>query len=392
MITAACSNFAGLAICRFLLGVFESVITPVWMMIIGMWYIRREQPARAGAFYCCNGLGNMMGGILFYAVGHARGFPVWKIIFLLCGSVTFCWGIILAIFLPNNITTAKRFTVEEKAHLIARSQTNRTGVYNKKIKMNQVWESFRDPQVWILFLFTLLNEIINGGYANFGKLIVKNVAGGDALLATAYGIPSGAFQVFFVSSGPLIASKFTNVRTYVMPAYIVPTIIGAALLWKLPRTNTTGCLLGYYIVCLAPNFPQSPETAKYQCTDRFQLGAYVASLVLALQMPATNVGGYTKRVTCTAFVFLAYCIGNVIGPHTFLAEEAPIYQTGCKVIMACASGQIVLALLLRGMLIRRNKLRDQAAAASGNDGSDLADGALLEDLTDFENPRFRYSY
>lgn len=37
MITAACNNFAGLAVCRFLLGVFEAPITPCFMMIVGMW-------------------------------------------------------------------------------------------------------------------------------------------------------------------------------------------------------------------------------------------------------------------------------------------------------------------------------------------------------------------
>ena len=37
---------------------------------------------------------------------------------------------------------------------------------NKEIKWYQIREALLDPQVWILFLFTLLNEIINGGIAN----------------------------------------------------------------------------------------------------------------------------------------------------------------------------------------------------------------------------------
>lgn len=43
------------------------------------------------------------------------------------------------------------------------------------------------------------------------------------------------------------------------------------------------------------------------------VAAYVASLVQALQMPASNLGGYTKRFTATAFVFVAYCIGMING-------------------------------------------------------------------------------
>lgn len=37
MITAACSNFPGLAACRFLLGVFEAPITTCFMMMVSMW-------------------------------------------------------------------------------------------------------------------------------------------------------------------------------------------------------------------------------------------------------------------------------------------------------------------------------------------------------------------
>lgn len=66
-------------------------------------------------------------------------------------------------------------------------------------------------------------------------------------------------------------------------------MLGTILLWKLPRTNKIGCLFGFYII-----------------------GAFVGSLVMSLQMPSTNLGGYTKRVTATALVFLGYCIGAYI--------------------------------------------------------------------------------
>ena len=48
------------------------------MMLVGMWFTRKEQPSRAGIFYCFNGVGSMVGGILFYGVGQLDGFPVWS--------------------------------------------------------------------------------------------------------------------------------------------------------------------------------------------------------------------------------------------------------------------------------------------------------------------------
>lgn len=40
MITAACSNFGGLAACRFFLGVFEAPITTCFMMMVSMWLVK----------------------------------------------------------------------------------------------------------------------------------------------------------------------------------------------------------------------------------------------------------------------------------------------------------------------------------------------------------------
>lgn len=359
MITAACSSFTGMAICRFLLGIFEAPITPCFMMIVGMWYTRTQQPFRAGIFYSCNGLGAIVGGLLTFGIGQIETIAVWRAIYLILGGITVTWGIVMFLFLPDDIISAKRFKLEEKALLIGRSRLGRTGVINHQIKWYQIREALIDPQVWILFFFTLFNETVNGGIANFSKLIIKGLTH-DALTAVALGIPMGAFQIFFILSGTYLASRFRNFRTVVMLMYLFPTIIGVSLLWKLShKTNKVGVLFGYYIV-----------------------GAYVCSLVLALQMPATNLGGYTKRSTGVALVFLAYCAGNVIGPHAFLASEAPIYQTGCKVILACASAQAALAIGLRVLLMRRNKKRDETAANEGSGG--LSEQDELADLTDFE--------
>ncbi|KAK5136310.1 hypothetical protein LTR08_003683 [Meristemomyces frigidus] len=359
MITAATHDFGGMATCRFFLGVFESAITPLFIMIVGMWYTRDEQPFRAGVFYSCNGVGSMLGGILSYAIGQLESFAVWRAIFLLCGGVTIIWGVFLFFFLPDDITKAKRFTLEEKAILIGRGRLGRTGILNQSIKLHQVKEALTDPQVGLLTLFVLLNETINGGIANFGKLIIKGVVH-DPLRTTALGIPAGAFQVLWILTGTFIASRFRNVRTLVMAIYLIPTIIGTAIMWKIDRqASPYGVLMGYYIC-----------------------GAYVSSLVLAMQMPATNLGGYTKRMTATAIVFAAYCIGNIIGPHAFLASESPTYATGCKLIIGCSATQVFVAMALRLLLTRRNKARD-AAATLANDGESTALDEMAVDLTDF---------
>ncbi|EYB23618.1 hypothetical protein FG05_02945 [Fusarium graminearum] len=355
MLTAAGNNFGSLATCRFFLGVFEAPITTCFMMIVSMWYTRDQQPFRAGIFYCCNGIGAMI-----------KNFPVWKAVFMTCGGMTVVWGFVLLFFLPDSIMTARHFTLEERALLIGRGRLAQTGVLNKTIKWNQIREAFIDPQVWLLVLFMLLNETMNGGVANFGKLIIKGVVK-DPLETVALGIPMGAFQVLWILSGTFIASRVKNCRTIIMAVYLIPTIIGVCLLWKMDREHhKVGVLFGYYIV-----------------------GGFVCSLVLAIQMPAGNLGGYTKRMTASAMVFIAYCVGNIVGPHAFLGSEAPLYQTGCITILSCSVAQMMVAIMLRILLVRRNARRDAAAAAVGANGEDVS-ATEGSDLTDFENPHFRY--
>ncbi|KAG9250774.1 major facilitator superfamily domain-containing protein [Emericellopsis atlantica] len=368
LLTTACTEFKGLATCRFLLGVFEAVITPAFMLIIAQWYKREEQPARAGLFFCFNGIGSMIGGILFYGVGQASGWEIWRIIYALCGGLTVVWSLVLWFCLPDSIFTAKRFSIEERTMLVARTLANQTGTMNRTIKMHQIIEVFQDPQIWLLFFFVLLNAVINGGIAGFATLIVKGFVK-DPLLTTAYGVPWGAINAVFNFTGPYLASRFTNVRTYVMIIWLLPTLTAVCLFWQLSRDNHGGLLAGYYICA-----------------------SFVGSMVVALQMPANNVGGYTKRVTATAFVFLAYCAGNIIGPQAFIGREAPIYQTGCIVMIACCVGQIIIAVLLRQLLISRNKRRDAAAAAAVGEDLHNDESEALQDLTDFENPKFRYLY
>ena len=83
----------------------------------------------------------------------------------------------------------------------------------------------------------------------------------------------------------------------------------------------------------------------------------------------------------------------ITGPHAFLGSEAPIYQTGCKVLIACAAGQMVISLLLRALLISRNKKRDRDADNNIDlDHVEEDDRDVLNDVTDFQNPKFRYAY
>jgi hypothetical protein len=208
----------------------------------------------------------MIGGVITYGIGQIDSFPVWKTVFLICGGVTVLWGCLILWLLPDSIISARRFSAQDKAVLIGRAKLSRTGVLNRTIKWYQIKEALLDPQVWLLALYMFLNEVINGGIANFGKLIIKGLVQ-KPLLTTALGIPQGAFQVFWILTGTYLASRFKNTRTIVMMMYLLPTIIGVTLMWKMSRASQKqkiGVLFGLGI-------PPSPVAVSVFLLHRYEL-------------------------------------------------------------------------------------------------------------------------
>lgn len=75
---AACHNFAGLAVIRFLLGVFEAALLPCMLVLNSTWYRREEQPLRTALWH--NTFAGVFGGILSYAIGNIKGeLSTWKV-------------------------------------------------------------------------------------------------------------------------------------------------------------------------------------------------------------------------------------------------------------------------------------------------------------------------
>lgn len=126
---AACTTYAGLAICRTLLGVFESCVAPILVLIIAMWYKKEEQGRRVSWFYVCNSATSIFGGLLAYGVSFTHGkFASWRIFFLAIGAMTVVIGAIVCVLLPDSPVKTKKFTDEEKVAVLLRVKNNQRHV------------------------------------------------------------------------------------------------------------------------------------------------------------------------------------------------------------------------------------------------------------------------
>nr|XP_019043750.1 hypothetical protein I302_08331 [Kwoniella bestiolae CBS 10118]OCF22680.1 hypothetical protein I302_08331 [Kwoniella bestiolae CBS 10118] len=360
--TAGAKNFAGMAVLRFILGGFESLITPTFILINGMYYTRKEQVLRTGAWAAANGFGSMVGGIIAFGMGHVNtGISGWK-------HMSSCYlhilGVLVFLLLPPSPMHARFLTESERVLAVHRIRSNNTGILNRHLKWSQVTlNPFEDPQGLLLFLTIFCNEVLNGGFGAFGTLTIKSF-GFNSLESTLIYIPQGFINMICILFGGWLAQKIPNGRIYVSIGMLVPTFIGLLLQIVLPRSNVAGLLTGVYL------FPP-----------------FATCLFICLSLPGVNSSGYTKRITLSSYAFLGYALGNISGPFMVKTGETPAYRSVFVADIICIGLQAVFLVILRIYYVRENKRRDRLLAEGQVQNSPEDEFA---DKTDLQLPGFRY--
>jgi hypothetical protein len=105
-------------------------------------------------------------------------------------------------------------------------------------------------------------------------------------------------------------------------------------------------------------------------------------------------------VVTNACLFLGYCVGNIAGPFFYKTKQAPTYTLGIWSMIVAHLLEICSVLLLRFLLKRENEKRDrlQGLTTAEADAKILEehekdiDATAFGDMTDRENPNFRYIY
>lgn len=286
MTTPACTNFAGIATNRFLLGFVEAAVNPGFVLMMGMWYVSSEQPLRLEAYYCTNGIATMFGGLIGYAVGHINsGLARWMYVFIIFGSCSLAAGIYALIVLPDLPSKAKFLTPRERYVAVERVARNRQGVKNSHFSKHQAMQTIYDPKTWILFIMAVGAQVPNSALTSFTSLIIKSF-GFDTLGTQYLQIPGGAVQFLSLLGGGYLCSKFPNIRCPTMIVANLICILGSGLLVGLPATNKWGRLVAIWL-CYFQGIGFS----------------------MSLTMISSNIGGFTKKQLTGVIIFTGYCVG-----------------------------------------------------------------------------------
>lgn len=162
----ACNSFASLAAIRFLLGFFEAGVVPINMMLMSLWYRRDEQPLRTAIWY--NTLAGVLGGIFAFAISRLNSsYPIWKLIFLVYGSVSLALGLAILLVLPDHPSRAWFYNAHDRKSMVVRIMANQTGHDTTgSFKWSQVREAVCDPRYFVLAIYAIAWGIVNAGITN----------------------------------------------------------------------------------------------------------------------------------------------------------------------------------------------------------------------------------
>lgn len=251
---AASGKFAPFFVFRVLLGLFESVVSPVLIALVACFYAKNEQSKRIGAFYAMNGVTNIVGGLIAYGITYYQGDAVahWRIIYFVLGGLAFACGILVIAQLANSPATAKFLTDREKLIALERVRANQSGTISHRWKRAQAIEALKDFKVWWLLFLMACISVPNSCITSFTSILIKSF-GYTSQEALLFNIPSGVVAIITTLSISYWADK-KNLRMLPFAASIAPSIVGLALLVGFSNGGATGAnkgplIIGILLVC-----------------------------------------------------------------------------------------------------------------------------------------------
>ncbi|KAL5522700.1 hypothetical protein ACEPAG_8718 [Sanghuangporus baumii] len=386
---AACRNFAQLFVVRFLLGASEGSMTAGLMLVCGMFYTRTEIGERLGWVFQCNGLAAICSSFLQFAMVHTSPtskLSQWQWLMIATSLITLIPFLAFLFFFPDNPTTARFLTPEERILAVRRVQANQNGIETKTWKAYQVKEALLDPKTWLFAAFAGFASLIGGIGVEY-SLLIKSF-GFTTLQTSLLSIPNGVAQIIGITSACYALRRFPNSRAWISVISWIPAIVGCLIEICVPLENKVAHLVGIYLLYLG----SSP------------------AFIMTMSWVTSAISGHTKRTTTTAIFLIGYAMGQVLCTQYWRSQYRPTNRIPFGITLMSHLVSILLTLVLRYYLSvenrRRDKMKEMAEQTGiGKEVSEdfqvveiMRDGEVIRqkidkaflDLTDKENLAFRY--
>ncbi|KAH6656895.1 major facilitator superfamily domain-containing protein [Truncatella angustata] len=361
-----CRTFSSALALRFIMGSFEAAVTPGLTIMTGFWWTRREIPLRQCIWYSALGWGGIIGSYISMGVSTLPEDTTperWQLIFYILGGATMLWAFVIYFILPDAPSNARFFNHRERLVAVKRVAGNETGIKNKTFKKDQFVVAITDPKTIILFVSVAAAAVPNGVVSAFSTVIIRDM-GFSTTMTTELKSVGDAVQIVALFIGGVIILNVPNSRLLTSTAANVLCTVAAACMAYLPRSNTWGRLVSFWLI-----------------------NAQSVGFTVSLTTISSNMAGYTHRAFASAAIFTGYCWGNFAGPFVVKESEAPYYRGATIGLLVGYAIKLGCHVALLIYMFVSNRRRDRVY---GPANKELSDEAGMRDKTEFENKDFRY--
>ncbi|KAJ4359377.1 hypothetical protein N0V95_002207 [Ascochyta clinopodiicola] len=346
-------NFAGLAVCRFFIGLVEAVFFPGALFYLSLFYNRKQYALRAALFYSGSQLGNAFGGLLAIALlklDGKHGLEGWRWLFLVEGVVTIGLAIAFAFVLPNSPADMKSLTEIELAWVRWNYESDQ-GQQDDRSETSALQGlnlAAKDPKTW-LFLATVYCLFISAGVTNFFAPVVATL-GYNRTTTLALTAPP-----FVLCCVVMLIIGFHSNRVGERYYHIVLPL-GVTLVANVIAVSTLSTAGRYIAMMLMPP------------------SFYAAFTVLLSWITGTLNQPVAKRASAIALIISVCNTTNVWTPYLY--NNAPRYFVAFTVNLVASAAAILVATITRMYLRKQNQKLDrgESTGRSGPTEAQIASG------------------
>ncbi|EXL45949.1 hypothetical protein FOCG_11943 [Fusarium oxysporum f. sp. radicis-lycopersici 26381] len=331
-------SFAGLIVCRVIIGGLEAGFFPACVYLLSMYYCRHELQWRFNLFFSASIVAGAFSGLLAYAIAHMdgiAGYGGWRWIFIIEGAATVAIAIWSYWMIPDWPETARFLNDDERALLVDRLAADKKDTHMNTWDKRTAKRIFSDVKIYlgILMYMGIVTTSYSGSF--FTPTILRQL-GWTSIRAQIMSIP-----IFLFATVCALISAIASDKTRHRSGFIL-----------------IGCLfttVGYVILL---NMMSVSVGIRYMALFFIVAGGYIAQPIVLVWV-SNNMAGHYKLGVASAMQIGIGNVGGIIASNIFVTTQAPTYPLGfglgLGLVWLCGLSSLVFLLYIR----RENRLRDE---------------------------------
>ena len=334
-------SFWSMLTLRACLGVGEAAFVGI-PFYLSFFYKNNELAFRTGLFISAAPLATSFAGSLAWAItkfGDHVPIASWRILFLLEGFPSIIAAVFVYLYIPDGPGQAKYLTARErkvaKLRLRKESSSSNQGSETHGLKWREIWQTLMDPKAYLTAAMFFCCNVAFSSLPVFLPTIIEEM-GYSPLISQALSGPPYLVAFFAVLLTAYLSDHFRTRSSFV----IFHTLLAA---------------FGYAMMAITGSVHARP-LIRYIGVYPAAMG-FFSAVTIIITWTINNQESDSGKGTGVAMLNYIGQLGPLVGVHLYPDADQPYYVKGMAICAGFMAVVAVLAIILRMILLGKNKRR-----------------------------------